>query len=227
MTRFDEIRCGYLIAAKTDGRIMHRLLTNLKIIAIVFLSVIVGGCFGPLVSHDTARTVGNGKTSFKAIATNISSEYYGFKLDHGFGDNLDLGYSLETGSNGISAKYAFVNNARGSSFGAKVGYGSTFGGHYTLGSLLASYKGSNWEPYLNFQYVKVTIDEQDVKDSRTGDVFATTPKFDFNYTQAFIGTKYWFTPHFALSLEFSDFVDNNDVNLLKANIVSLSADFSS
>jgi len=221
MTRINLTRRGLLIDVKPNRWLFKRSLLNAKIIAILLLSVFIAGCFGPLMSHESARTVGNQKTGFRVIASNAG---YGFKLDHGFGENLDLGYSLETYSTGISAKYAFVNKDRGSSFASKIGYGSTFGGHYYMGSLLGSYRGSNWEPFANIQYTKVTIDQQDVKDANTGDVFATTPKFDFNYTQAFVGMKYWFNPRFALSLEVSDFVDSHFVDL-KSNIVSLSADF--
>lgn len=193
-----------------------------KIIVLVFVSIFIEGCFGPFFSHDTARSNGSGHTAFKVIGSNVAG--YGFKLSHGFSKNFDLEISAEELSSGFGAKYAFLNQDRGLSLAGKVGYGATFGGHYHLGSFLTSYKSSNWEPYFNLQYIKVIVDEQDVKDANTGDVFATTPKFDFDYTQAFLGTKYWFGPHFALSFEVSDFVDHHYVDL-KTNIVSISADF--
>ena len=192
----------------------------IQVLIVAILIFLLAGCFGPLISQESARTVGKGHNGFKLIASNAG---YGFKYDHGFAEDFDVGYSLETYSTGISAKYAFLNNASGPALGGKIGYGTTLGGHYTMGSLLASYKTANWEPFLNLQYNSVQIDSQEVKDANTGDVFATTPTVDYNYTQAFLGMKYWFSPRFAISIEASDFISSNDVEI-KGNIVSISAD---
>lgn len=60
-----------------------------------------------------------------------------------------------------------------------------------------------WEPYSTLRMVHVSNDPVELKDRETGNVFFKTDAFEYNYGQIFLGNRFWFTPKFYLSLEFS------------------------
>ena len=78
-----------------------------KILISVLLVFSLSGCaVGPLVSHETARTVGSSNSE---IVGGYGQAGYVLKWNHGFGENFDLGFQYESLSVGFRAKYAFVN----------------------------------------------------------------------------------------------------------------------
>ncbi len=111
-------------------------------------------CALPAVSPHSARTLGNGNWQLQG-----GLFPHNFSLTRGFGENFNLGLTLEATSAsvaGLRTQYAFVNNKeKGFSF---AGYLEGFrtlespyqqGGH---GGPVLSYKSGAFEPYLVGSY---------------------------------------------------------------------------
>src|SRR4051794_11386575 len=91
---------------------------------------LLGGCaVGPLVSHETARTVGKGHNE---LVAGYGIAGYALKWNLGLDDSLDVGIHWESLSLGARAKYAFINGREhGWSLASALGAGLSIGGkHY-------------------------------------------------------------------------------------------------
>lgn len=171
-----------------------------SIILTIVLSVFITGCaFGPLVSHETARTVGDGNHE---LAGGLGRAGYVFKWNYGLADNLDVGVHYESMGLGIRAKYAFLNNESGWSFATALGTGISIGGTYNNLDLMGSYKVSAWEPYATLRLVQAK--SQDTTLEGEGILGITSFKGQtFNYSHHILGTRYWFNERWMISVEVS------------------------
>ncbi len=146
----------------------------MRISWIFLMSFLLSGCaIGPLVSHETARTVG--KSNHELIG-GYGSAGYVLKWNVGLTENLDFGVHWEFLSIGIRAKYALVNgNNNGLSLAIAGGIGESIGGSHYYGDLMASYLSGKWEPYGTLRVVHVKNDPVEFRDKDTGPwIFALT-----------------------------------------------------
>ncbi len=166
-----------------------------------FLLLEVVGCVGPLVSHETARTVGEGNSE---LLGGYGSAGLVINYDYGVGKDFDIGVHYETLSFGIKAKYAFVNaREAGWSWALSGGLGTTYSGTYYNLDFIGSYLVNKWEPYGTFRFVHVRTDPVDVKDNSDTTSLFTISSVQYDYGQLIFGTRYWFTEHWLASLEIS------------------------
>jgi hypothetical protein len=180
-------------------------------ISIYILMMSAGCAFGPITAHETARTVGEGHHEFAAGYGQTGGVV---KWSYGLSENLDLGLQIESLSQGARIKYAFINNqSYGWSLASAVGAGVSWGGNHQYVDFLASYLAKSWEPYSMLRLVQVHMDSSDWKNA-IGNVDIHVDSTQYSYGQVFIGTRYWFTPKFFVSLEAT-------------NIFSISAGLSS
>lgn len=162
----------------------------------------LSGCaIGPLVVHETARTVGPNNNELDG---GWGQAGYVVKWNYGLGQDLDFGIHWESLSIGLRLKYAILNaRERGFSLAVAAGTGVSIGGSHYYGDLIASYLAGSWEPYGALRAVHVKNDPLEFRDQDTGQVDFTVDKIEYDYGQLTLGTRYWFTPHFLLSLEAS------------------------
>jgi len=172
----------------------------LFLLTILSTTILAGCAVGPLVNHETARTVG--KSNHELIG-GYGQAGYAIKWNFGLTENLDLGLHWETLSIGLRLKYAFINNKQGWSLASALGTGSSIGGRHYYGDIIGSYMIESWEPYGALRIVHVKNDPVEFKDKDTGYVDFTVPSVNYNYGQFILGTRYWFTSHWLLSLEAS------------------------
>ena len=169
-----------------------------SLVCVIFMS---GCAIGPLVSHETARTVGD---SNHELIGGLGQAGLIFKWNYGFNENLDLGLHLESLSMGIRAKYAFINaRESGWSLAAAFGTGGSSNGTHYYGDIIGSYLTGSWEPYSTIRIVHVKNNAFDAKDEKTGQVIFSFSKFEYDYGHFFLGTRYWFNTHWLISLEAS------------------------
>jgi hypothetical protein len=178
---------------------------------LIFISLT--GCVGPLVMHETARTVGNSNSE---LLGGYGKAGFVLKWNYGLAEKLDIGLQTETLSFGLRLKYALIDNQRnGFSLATALGAGISWGGSHNYGEIIGSYLTGKWEPYSAFRLVRVKIDPTEVRDHDMNIDF-TTDEFKYNYTQFILGTRFWFNDHWLFSLEGSRASAN------VANIVLLS-----
>lgn len=175
---------------------------QVKKMAVVFSFLFLANCaLGPLVVHEPARTVGDGKHQW--------TFGYGLpglvvKWNMGLTENLDLGIQYESISFGARIKYAFINNKEaGWSLATAAGVGSSIGGTHSYVDLMGSFLSDNWEPYGAFRIVKVSTDPLEFQDTETGATEFTVTVPDFMYSQITLGSRYWLSKSWAMSLEAS------------------------
>jgi hypothetical protein len=162
------------------------------------------GCVGPLVSHETARTVGDGNSE---LVGGYGSAGLVLNYDYGVNKNFDVGVHYESLSFGLKAKYAFVNQPEaGWSWAVSGGLGATYSGTYYNFDFIGSYLVHKWEPYGTLRLVHVKTDPVDVKDNSETTPLFTISSVQYNYGQIILGTRYWFTEHWLLSAEASTLV---------------------
>ncbi len=152
------------------------------------------------MSHETARTVGQ---SNHEILGGFGQVGYVFKWNYGATENLDLGLYTEALNTGLRAKYAFLNSSAGWSFATALGTGVSIGGTTTNIDLITSYATGSWEPYGTVRLVQSKTDPIEFKDKNTGQVDFTIEKSEFSYGQFILGNRFWFSPHWLLSVEAS------------------------
>jgi hypothetical protein len=167
---------------------------------VVAMATLSGCAVGPLVSHETARTVGD---SNHELIGGYGMAGYVVKWDYGLTKNLDLGLHWESLSIGLRAKYAFINNREGWSFATALGAGASVGGSHYYGDIIGSYLAGSWEPYGTLRLVHVKTDPLEFKDKDTGEIDFTVPSAEYDYGQFILGTRYWISAHWLLSLEAS------------------------
>lgn len=198
----------------------NRIPSTIKLIQILLVPFVFLGCVGPLVMHETARTVGRTNHEF---AGGLGSQGYVLKWNYGLTKDLDIGIHWESLSLGLRAKYSFKNQSHGWSFAGAAGLGSSFGGQHSYADIIASYKNKKWEPYGAIRIVKVSIDPIEFNDEN-GDEWFKTTRSDFLYNQLILGSRYWFENKFYLSAELStvgsltDDVSFEDGALASANL---------
>lgn len=170
------------------------------------LSVILStsGCaIGPLVLHESARTVGNSNSE---IIGGYGQAGGVFKWNYGLTDNLDIGVHWESLSLGVRAKYAFINSkSSGWSMASAIGTGRSFGGSHYYADLILSHFSGSWEPYSALRFVHVKNDPLEFKNKDTGAVDFTIKGSEYDYGQIILGSRYWFDKSWLFSLEASTF----------------------
>jgi len=188
------------------------------------LLIFITGCVGPLVSHETARTVGR---SAAELTFGEGSAGTVAKFNYGVLKDLDLGIHIESLSAGVRAKYAFVNAPEGGfSFAAALGTGETFNGKYNNVDLIASLLREKWEPYGTFRFVRVDLESNELDSSDDTGLFDLKKgETIYTYGQVILGSRYWFDPHWIGSLEasslisFSKTIDFDDNILVGAALI--------
>jgi hypothetical protein len=182
-----------------------------------------GGCaIGPLAYNETARTIGAGgnEASFGYGATG-----YALKYGHGFSDSFDLGAQLEAFNWSARAKYALTGGAKGEGLSTAIGgnLGVGFFGSTAGLDLVASYlppgggeqgRGS-WEPYGAVRYTHVSNSAVDVNNAKQSSETGSNQTLftvlipDYDYAQAFIGSRYWAGERWFIGVEASTLVAFN------------------
>lgn len=168
----------------------------------LLLAFLLSGCaVGPLVNHETARTLGKANNE---VVAGYGSAGYVLKWNFGLAEKWDIGLHWESLSIGLRAKHSFLlNNETGWSLAVALGTGSSIGGSHYYGDLMASHLSGAWEPYATFRAVKVKTDPLEFKDEDTGETDFKIDSENFSYGQFMAGTRYWFSPKWLLSLEAS------------------------
>lgn len=174
---------------------------NLSIWSLVLPAVFLSGCaFGPLVNHESARTVGESNHELMGA---FGSPGYALKWTYGVTENFDVGLQWESLSLGIRAKYSFINQSEGWSFAGALGTGVSTGGNHNYGDLISSYATGAWEPYGTIRVVHITTDPMEFRNTDTGALSFTVDRSQYNYGQFFLGTRYWFNHNWLMSAEAS------------------------
>lgn len=157
---------------------------------------------GPLVSHETARTVGANKNEFVFGAGQAGAV---LKWNTGLTQDLDLGAQFESLSLGLRLKYAFVNNDKqGFSFASALGTGASLGGSHYYVDFIGSYLNDKAEPYTTLRLVRVKNDPLEFKNKDTGAVNFTIGSSQYEYGQFILGTRIWLSQNWMMSLEASN-----------------------
>lgn len=175
----------------------------MKKIGLLFITLAtLSGCaVGPLVVHETGRTVG---ASNHEVIVGYGLSSYVAKWNYGVNPNLDFAVQLEALSLGVKLKYAFINNVeKGWSLAAAIGTGVSIGGRHYYADVITSYLTGSWEPYTALRVVRVKTDPLDFKNEDTGNVDFTVDAYQYNYGQYILGVRYWFNPNWLFSLEGS------------------------
>lgn len=179
---------------------------------ILILCGLLSGCaVGPLVSHETARTVGSRNSE---LIGGYGQAGYVFKWNYGLGKDFDIGLHWESLSIGLRAKYAFINSSNGFSLAAALGIGESLGGSHYYGDILFSYLVKKFEPYGTIRLVHVKTDPVEFRDEDTGHVDFTVRSYKYDYGQGILGARIWFNKNWFLSLEASTlFTVSDDVEI--------------
>lgn len=186
-----------------------------KLLMMVF-GLLSGCAVGPLMVHETARTVGDRRDE---LSVGYGATGFDFKWHHGFHDNLDLGFQVEALSAGVRGKWAVVNNqTSGPSLALATGVGFNWNGSHVYGDLIGSYLAGSWEPYTSLRGVQATNNQRELKESETGKTVITIPRNSFQYGQYTLGTRFWFNQKFMMNVEasklFSEEPEFDDVPVL-------------
>lgn len=171
------------------------------ILSFAVLGMFLSGCaVGPLVSHETARTVGDGNHE---LVGGFGQAGYAFKWNYGLSDNLDLGLHYESLSIGLRSKYVFIKDEDNWSVAGALGTGASVGGSHYYGDVIASYLTGAWEPYGTIRIVHVKNDPSEFRNTDTGQVAFTIDRIEYDYGQLMLGTRYWFDTNWLFSVEAS------------------------
>lgn len=187
-------------------------------IALVGTNLLVCSCtVGPLVLHETGRTVGRHHNELELGAGSAGQLA---KWNFGLADDLDVGIQYEMLSVGARVKYAFINRPdHGLSLAGAAGAGRSRGGHYYNGDLVASYLNGPWEPYGGLRYTYAKSDPDDLNDKDSGIFDFTIHSDTYEYGQTFVGSRYWFNPNWLLSVEASSLFSLSDSLRLDNNFL--------
>lgn len=191
----------------------------MKKIIILSLLVLSGCAVGPLTSHETARTVGDG--NHEIVAGFGQSGFVG-KWSYGLKEDLDIGVHLEFFSIGLRAKYAFLNSSNGFSLAGAAGIGDSLGGGHYYGELLTSYMFGTFEPFVTGRFVRVKTDPVEFgNDADNDEADFTINSYKFNYVQVLYGTRIWINPNWLVSVEGATFAaKSSGLSLAKWNTFS-------
>ncbi len=189
----------------------------LFLLPLFVLSLCCGCAVGPLVSHETARTVGHSRHE---LVGGYGQAGYVLKWNYGLTDRFDWGLQWESLSIGIRGKYVVINGKNdGLSMALALGTGTSLGGSHVYGDIIASYLAGSWEPYTTMRIVHVTNDPLELSEKDTGKILFTVSKSEYNYGQFILGTRYWFNPHWTLSLEGSSLFSLSSGFAIESNLI--------
>lgn len=160
---------------------------------------------GPLISHETARTLGTGNHEFTG---SLGTYGLGFRWGYGISENFDLSANVESTSFSARGKYAFLNNHQGGwslALAGGGGYSSLFPADFFHVDLMASYLRDSFEPYLNLRVVRVHLRELEFEseDRLLDAIEYAFRRQTFTYVQPILGARYWMNPRWAWSVEAS------------------------
>ncbi len=176
---------------------------RLKVLVPLLTVFSVSCAVGPLVQHETARSVGSGGQEFVA---GYGQAGYMLKWNIGVTENFDFGIHWESLSFGVRGKYSLINGRTGGfSMAAAMGAGTSLGGSHQYGDLMFSYLTGAFEPYATARFVQVSTDPLEFRNADTGQTAFTVSSAQYNYGQAIVGSRFWLTPNWILSLEGSSF----------------------
>lgn len=182
----------------------------------IFVLLMTGCAVGPLVNHESARTVG---LSNHELIGGYGNAGYALKWNYGLTENLDFGIQYESLSIGLRAKYAFINSSAGFSLAAALGAGTSVGGSHQYADLIGSQLSGAWEPYGTFRFVHVKTDPTELKSESSSDFNFTIDSYSYNYGQMIIGSRYWIDNHWVLSGEVSKIVSFNDGASVSSSLI--------
>lgn len=172
---------------------------------------------GPLVQHETARSVGEGSHD---LVGGYGQAGIVAKWNYGITENFDFGMQYESLSFGVRAKYAIVNGKSGGfSLAGAVGAGSSIGGNHMYFDIMTSYLAGTFEPYATARFVQVSTDPADFRNADTGEIAFTVQSANYNYGQAIVGTRIWMSPNWLLSLEASSLFGLGDTVSFSSNVL--------
>ena len=182
---------------------------------VFFFSILSGSILsscvtGPFASFESARTVGQGKDE---IMMGDGTPGYVFKLTHGINNEFDLGLQLEQLSVGARAKYMVLGPSSKISMAAAVGVGASGYGSHGYVDFLISRRLESFEPYLTLRITHVNVDQLQFRDENNKTVIARIDRAQFNYGQAFLGSRYWINSSWSLAAEVSHIVGLGAVQL--------------
>jgi hypothetical protein len=169
---------------------------------VVSVALLLSGCaFGPLVVHETARTVG---ASNNELIAGYANAGYVLKWNVGLAEDTDLGFQLESLSLGVRIKHAFINSPKsGFSLAGAAGIGTSVGGNHYYADGILSYLSGAVEPYGTIRIVHVNTDPVEARSENTGEVAFTINRSEYNYGQLILGSRFWFSQNWLLSVEVS------------------------
>lgn len=166
----------------------------------LLLAMVLGGCaVGPLVQHETARSVGDGNHELVGGYGNAGIVA---KWNYGISENFDFGMQYESLSFGVRGKYSVINRESGGfSLAGAFGAGTSIGGNHMYFDIMTSYLTGAFEPYATARFVQVSTDPAEFRNTDTGEVAFTVQSAQYKYGQAVIGTRIWMSSSWLLSLE--------------------------
>jgi hypothetical protein len=174
-------------------------MNKLKLIpAFLFLMFLNGCALGPLVQHETARTVG---ANHHELAFGGGVAGFVGKWNYGLTDQLDIGLQIESLSVGARGKYALWNQLEGFSIAAALGAGVSVEGSHYYGDLMMSYKTGALEPYNTLRLVHAKNDPNSTIEP--GSLRFKLTESEYDYAHYILGVRYWLTPQWLFSVEAS------------------------
>jgi hypothetical protein len=178
-------------------------------VALFLCAVLSTGCaVGPLVQHETARSVGKGDHE---LIAGYGQAGYVLKWNAGVTENFDFGVHWESLSFGVRGKYSIINGRSGGlSLAGAIGAGSSLGGNHHYGDLMVSYLSGFFEPYATGRFVQVSTDPVEFRNADTGQTAFTVSSAQYNYGQVIVGSRFWLGPNWMLSIEGSNFFAMGD-----------------
>lgn len=193
-----------------------RILNLVATFGFLFLSACA---VGPLMDHESARTVGAGAAD---LVGGYGMAGFVGKFNYGLSDRWDLGLQWESLSMGVRIKYGIIDNqSKGWSLAAAAGTGFSAGGSHYYGDLMGSYLFGTWEPYTMFRVVHVTTDPVKIGDEKQDGFELDIGSSSYVYGQLSLGTRVWFDKHWLASMEAGTlFGMSSGIRFVDAVIVS-------
>jgi hypothetical protein len=176
----------------------------------------LGCAVGPLVNHETARTVG--KNEHELIG-GYGVAGYVVKWNYGMKENLDLGFQYESFSIGLKLKYSFINSTEGLSLAAAIGTGWSAGGDHRYLDLMSSFKGERIEPYVTIRLVHVKTKPLDFRSSDSDTTLFTIEKSEYSYGQFLLGVRIPINERAFFSPEISTLFNVSSVSFARSGIL--------
>ncbi|MFA7614086.1 MAG: hypothetical protein WCY48_07595 [Candidatus Caldatribacteriota bacterium] len=176
---------------------MHQRFLPLSLLSLLLLT---GCAVGPLVSHETARSVGDNNHEFVG---SYGEAGVAFKWNYGLLEDLDIGIQWESLSSGLRAKYSFLNFSEGYSMAIAGGAGLSVGGSHYYGDLLLSYRSGFWEPYVTGRIVHVDTDPDEFDGDNSWGINFKVDEMSYEYGQFIAGSRFWLGQNWLISVEAS------------------------